>query len=67
MWYHRGLGYGNDLVERPARPWDDSTMEVYARFIKPLMPAGMYGVCEKIGDSYVKGGPPFCAAGVKRP
>lgn len=39
MWYHQGLGYGNDLVERRLGAWDESTMNAYTAFIKPLMPA----------------------------
>lgn len=39
MWYHAGVGYGNDLVERPVGAWDESKMESYAGFVWPLMPA----------------------------
>lgn len=38
VWYHRGVGYGNDLVECPVAPWDESMMEAYAAFVRPLMP-----------------------------
>lgn len=39
LWYHRGVGYGNDLIERLVTPWDESTMKDYADFIEPLMPS----------------------------
>lgn len=38
MWYRRGVGYGNDLLDHPVRPWDEGTMEAYAEFVSPLMP-----------------------------
>ena len=39
MWYHKGVGYGNDLVGCPVRLGDEGTMEAYAEFVRPLMPA----------------------------
>ena len=38
MWYHRGVGYGNDLTCRRIQPWDEKSMEAYATFVRPLMP-----------------------------
>lgn len=37
MWYHRGVGYGNDLLERPVAPCDEDAMKAYAEFVSPLM------------------------------
>lgn len=39
MWYHRGVGYGNDLVESLVTSWNEHAAGDYAKFIKPLMPA----------------------------
>lgn len=41
MWYHQGGGYGNDLVEHLLTPWAwlPNMMEVYAEFIRPIVPA----------------------------
>lgn len=38
MRYHADVRYGNDLLERPVDAWDESTMESYAEFVRPLMP-----------------------------
>lgn len=37
MWYHHGVGYGNDVMRRAPDPWDDRAMGAYVDFIKPLI------------------------------
>ena len=37
MWYHRGVGYGNDLTEREPGPWDEEAMQALWQFIQPLI------------------------------
>lgn len=49
MWYNRGIGYGNDIVGRPVGSWDESTMEAYAEFVRPLMPAQAEPRAEEYG------------------
>lgn len=39
LWYHRGVGYGNDLLNHPVGSWDEGTMQAYAEFARPLLPS----------------------------
>lgn len=36
--YNEGLGYGNDVLEEPVRPWDETHLAQYAEFVGRLVP-----------------------------
>lgn len=38
MCYHRGIGFWNDLEDKPAQPWFEGAEEMYARFVGRLIP-----------------------------
>lgn len=38
MWYHKNLGYGNDIISHPVEVWDERHPAQYADFASRLLP-----------------------------
>ena len=37
MWYHVGVGYGNDIEGHRPGPCDEKAMNAFASFVQPLI------------------------------
>ena len=40
MWYHKELGYGNDVLDQPVEAWRALHEERYAEFASRFLPRG---------------------------
>ena len=38
MWYEKGLGYGNDILNQPVRGWNDRQTAEFAEFFGRFFP-----------------------------
>ena len=38
MWYHKGLGYGNDILNQPVQVWNERHMAELAEFSSRFFP-----------------------------